>query len=53
VLQVALQAVPVQVGVPFATAGHGVHELPQVATLLLVVLTLVVGQVVQAPPQRR
>jgi hypothetical protein len=36
VLQVALQAVPVQVAVPFATVGHGVmHELPQVARLLL------------------
>jgi hypothetical protein len=35
VVQVALQAVPVQVGVPFATAGQGVHELPQVWRLLL------------------
>lgn len=34
-LHVALQTLPVQLGVPFVTAGHGVHELPQVATLLL------------------
>jgi hypothetical protein len=34
VVQVALQAVPLQVAVPFATAGQGVHELPQVWRLL-------------------
>ena len=32
VAQVALQLVPLQVAVPFATVGHGLHELPQVAS---------------------
>jgi hypothetical protein len=34
-MQVALQALLVQVGVPFVTAGQAVHDVPQVATLLL------------------
>jgi hypothetical protein len=37
------QAVPLQVGVPLATAGQAVHEAPQVATAVFAT---------QAPPQR-
>jgi hypothetical protein len=35
VAQVMLQAVPLQVGVPFAVVGQAVHDVPQVAVLLL------------------
>jgi len=35
-LQVKPQVVPLHVAVPFAgAAGHGVHDVPQVAVLLL------------------
>ena len=33
--QLRAQVVPLQVAVPPVAVGHGVHEVPQVATLLL------------------
>ena len=34
-MQIIPQEVPLQVALPLAGAGHGLHEVPQVAVLLL------------------